>query len=177
MEIITIYGITLGSIFLSLAFIRALYYLSPLKNVLSVLISKHFTYPYIFHRHLLIGPWTPAGVLMNVCYFAANLLCLLVFVSSASDLARRAGELSLVNMPFLFAAPNLGFLADILGISLHVSRKIHHSVALMSIFLLIIHISVMILAVRPVFLLQDDSNLFALIVSLISMREGYHHLT
>lgn len=160
-NITTIYAIALGAIIFTLIFMKVLYCLAPLKSVVSVLFLKYLYYPYLLDRHRLIGPWTCVGTLFNLIYVAANLLGLLLWATSASEIGRRAGELSLANMVFLFAA-QIPF-SDILGVSFHTSRKMHRSAAWMSVVLLIIHIVTPILINRIDFAVRD--NIFAVIVS------------
>lgn len=63
---------------------------------------------------------------------------LLFWTSPGSDIGHRAGDLSLMNMAFPFVTPHL-ILSDILGVSLRTCRKIHCSMAWMSVLLLTIH--------------------------------------
>lgn len=165
MEIITVYAIAAGGIFSVAILVRCLYCLAPLKSVVSILLSKHLIYPYFLARHHFVGPWTRAGVLISLLYLASNIFCLLFDVSFASDIGRRAGDLSLVNMVVLFATPHLGLLADIIGLSLHSCQKIHRAAGGMSILLLTIHIVIAILIERVGFSLKNVDNLFAAIVS------------
>lgn len=74
MEIPAIYAIAAGGIILSFVLVKALYYLAPLKSIVSVLVSKYLIYPYFLGRSQFIGPWTRAGVLLHVVYLATNLL-------------------------------------------------------------------------------------------------------
>jgi hypothetical protein len=82
----------------------------------------------------MLGPWSRAGVVIQLAYLAMNLFCILVElsrtglrVSSFSNAGRRAGTLAEVNMIPLLAGPHLAFLADRFGLSLKTSRGIHRS--------------------------------------------------
>lgn len=165
MEIPAIYAIAAGGIIFSFVLVKALYYLAPLKSIVSVLVSKYLIYPYFLGRSQFIGPWTRAGVLLHVVYLATNLFCLFFGAASDSHVGRRAGELSLVNITFLFLAPYLSLLADILGVSIRTCRKIHRSTAWMSVLLLTIHIVIAILINRTAFPARDVNNFYAIIVS------------
>jgi ferric-chelate reductase len=58
MDTADIYAIAAGGILVFLILARVLLYLSRLTTVVSVFVSKHFTYPYLINRHRLFGPWT-----------------------------------------------------------------------------------------------------------------------
>lgn len=85
-DIITVYAIAASSLFSVAILTRSLYYLAPLKNVVSILFSKHLIYPYFIARHHFISPWSRLSVLTSAIYLVANLLCLLFNASSTSDI-------------------------------------------------------------------------------------------
>jgi hypothetical protein len=120
MDILTIYAITVGSIFTSLVIFRALKVFTPWSNTINVFISRYLTYPYVLGRHSILGPWTRAGVSLHLIYLAINLLLLFFNHISMAAAGRRAGTLSLLNMIFLLASWHLSNLADIFGISLRI---------------------------------------------------------
>lgn len=72
-------------------------------------------------------------------------------------------------MAFLFAAQTP--LSDVLGVSLHTSRKIHRSAARMSVALLIIHIVTPVLINRIDFTVRD--NICAIIVSYLFFKKRH----
>lgn len=72
MELTTIYAIATGGLYSIFILLRALRYFTPLISTISILISKHLTYPYFLDRHISIGPWTRAGVLVHMFYAALN---------------------------------------------------------------------------------------------------------
>ena len=111
MDITNVYAIAAGGVFASLILIRLLSYLIQLKSIVSVLIFRHLTYPYLLDRHRLFGPWTRSDVLIHLLYVTMNVFCLCFPGLLASDTGRRAGTLSLVNMVFIFAGVHLSFLA------------------------------------------------------------------
>jgi len=85
-------------------------------------------------------------------------------------------------MILVFAGPHLGFLADLLGLSMSTYRHLHRSVAIMSCSLTLFHVLVAV-ALHPSFGLDLPQNLFAVIVSvrsschslkLTSQREDQH---
>jgi hypothetical protein len=82
MNPIQIYVVAAGGTFLLLALVHLLPYAIPFFTRLSLFISKHLTYPYVLHRHHILGPWTRAGVAMQLTYLAVNVFCVAVFYLS-----------------------------------------------------------------------------------------------
>ncbi|KAF4768866.1 hypothetical protein HAV15_008768 [Penicillium sp. str.  len=76
----------------------------------------------------------------------------------------RAGTLSVINMSFLFLAHHLGFLANAMGFSLMVCKRIHRAVGWMTGVLLGSHIIMAMITDRKSWILREKPNLFALIV-------------
>lgn len=164
MDFISIYAITAGGILGTLFLIRVASSLMTLSNTISVMILKHLSYPYILNRHRLIGPWTRANVLSCFAYIAVNVFFVAYRAQSAVRAGRRAGTLTLVNMAFLVLATHLSFLADILGISLRTCRRIHRAMGYTTTGLLAFHVVITLLVQQDKFPLDNQGNLFALIV-------------
>ncbi|KFZ02687.1 hypothetical protein V500_00025 [Pseudogymnoascus sp. VKM F-4518 (FW-2643)] len=146
MDAIQIYAIAAGGTLCIFAFVNLLPLLIPLVTRISNFVSKHFRYPYILHRHRILGPWTRAGVVIQLAYLAINLFCVVVVLSwdglkavNFSDAGRRAGTLAEVNMIPLLAGPHFAFLADLLGLSLKTIRGIHRSAGWMTAALVLLH--------------------------------------
>jgi hypothetical protein len=99
-------------------------------------------------------------------YITANIFCTSFHTSSISEAGLRAGTLSLINIVPLFAGPHLGFLADLLGVSINIYRRIHRSAGLMSFLLTLFHVIVGLTSITP-FVIMAGQNLFALIVSTV----------
>lgn len=164
MEFVAIYAIAAGGILGALFVVRVAPSLMSLSSTISVMNSKHLSYPYILDRHQLFGPWTRANVLLYLVYLAVNVFFVAYQTQSAVGFGHRAGTLSLINMGFLVLATHLSFLADILGVSLQTCQRIHRAVGYTTSGLLTLHI-IAILAIRyQKFPLHDQRNLFALIV-------------
>lgn len=144
MDILTIYAIAIGGIFLSLVIYRALKVFAPWSNAMNVFIYQHLAYPYVLGRHSLLGPWTRAGVFLHLIYLAINLLLLFFNSISMAASGRRAGTLSLLNMIFLLASWHLSNLADILGISLRIYRRMHRAAGWMVVALVVFHVLAML---------------------------------
>ena len=125
------YATAIGSIVIIFVLANFLPRITRLVKHISLLISRHLTYPYLLHRHIFLGPWSRADVLVQLIYIAANIICLIFKVSTMSksnlptfqvstilESSLQAGTLSLINMIPVFAGPHLGFLADLLGLSI-----------------------------------------------------------
>ena len=138
-----IYALAAGGTFL-LIFLKYSPYIVRLTKYKWVL--KHLSYTYLVGRHRFVGPWSRAGVLIQLFYVSINIFCLLFRASKVSDAGLRAGKLSLINMIPLLSGPHHGFMADFLGISLTTYRAIHRSGGLMTIVLASCHILISLIA-------------------------------
>lgn len=98
-----------------------------------------YFYPRLFQRHRFIGPWTYAEVAIRLLYLAANLLSILFGASAASEVATRAGSLSLINMVPVYFGIQMSFAADLHGVHLSKYRVIHTTTGCMSVLLGILH--------------------------------------
>lgn len=164
MESSQIYSLVLGGSFALLLLVNSLPLIARLARYLSPLISKHLTYSYVLHRHRFLGPWSRAGVLVQLIYFTGNICCLKFWGTTVSQAGLRAGTLATINLIPLFAVPHLGTLADLLGVSLNTFRQIHRSAGVMAVLLTIFHVVVMVASQHP-FPLDLSQNKFAVIVS------------
>lgn len=163
MEFITLYIIAAGGIFLLLALMQVAPSVKALAETLSRWISKHLTYPYLLGRHSIMGPWTRVAVLFALAYGVLNIFFVTFRASSISEIGRRAGSMSLLNMALLFPFLQLCLLAHIIGVSFHTCRRVHGAVAWMTTALLALHITIAVFKQQK-FLLHDQDNLFAVIV-------------
>jgi hypothetical protein len=129
MDIISIYAITAGGVFVTLFLIIVLPYLYHLAQIIELYISRYLIFLFLFGRHRFAGPWTRAAVLVHLLYTTFNLFCLCFRVSSSADFAGRAGTLAVVNMVALFMAGNPSVYSDIFNISRHTCLQIHQATA------------------------------------------------
>ena len=162
-DITQAYAIAAGGIFTTLFFVNLLPYVMRFTQRVLVVMCKHLTYPYAIRRHRLFGPWTRAGVLVQLVYITANLFCLSYRVSKISQAGLRAATLSLINLTPLFAGPHLGFVADLLGISLTTYRQVHGTAGLGSFGLLAFHVLQAVSGGS--YSLATRRNVFGLVVS------------
>jgi hypothetical protein len=185
MEYMILYAIAAGGIFLLLVLVRIAPWFGLLAEALSRFVAKqaealsrfvakkaealsrcvakHLAYPYLLGRHRLIGPWTRLAVLLSLAYGLVNIFFVTFRASSSSEMSRRAGTLSLLNMALLYPFMQLGVFADVLGLSFDTCRSVHGAAAWMTSALLALHIVVAMLDQQK-FSLHEQSNLFAVIV-------------
>lgn len=164
MDIVAIYAIAAGGIFVLFFFVQTLSSVTSWADFFRIFASRHLTLPFIVRRHRLCGPWTRAGVLLHLTYMAVNLLLLFFKINSLAGAGRRAGELALVNLVFPLSAIHLSYLADLLGITWKSCRKIHRATGWMAVSLLLFHIIVALQTQDFTFPLREVRNLFALLV-------------
>jgi hypothetical protein len=164
MDITKIYAIIIGGSFGLLLLINGLPLITRIVRYLSPLVSKHLIYRYILHRHQLLGPWSRAGVLVQLIYIAGNICCFKFWDTTISQAGLRAGTLAIINLIPLFTGPHLSTLADLLGVTLSTFRQIHRSAGVTAVMLTIFHVLVMV-ASQPSFPLDLAQNRFAVIVS------------
>src|SRR5437588_11910258 len=112
----------------------------PFIKKISLFASKHLIYPQFIRRHQLLGPWTLAGIFIQLVYMAVNVFCFSFRVSSISNAGLRAANLSLINMIPLFLGLHLSLLADLFGVSLGTFWLVHRSAGILSVALLLFHV-------------------------------------
>ncbi|KAG9248447.1 putative metalloreductase [Calycina marina] len=162
MDTSTIYAIVVGGSFCLLLLMNGFPLFARLIRYLAPLVSQHLVYCNVLNRHRLLGPWTRAGVMMQLIYFAGNACCLRFWDTTASQAGLRAGTLAVINMIPLFAIPYLGSLAHLLGVTLGTTRQIHRSAGVMAAVLTMFHVLIM-MASQSSFPLSQPKNMFAVI--------------
>jgi hypothetical protein len=133
--------------------------------------SQLLLYPDVVGRHRYLGPWRPVDFIHPVLYLSINSFCVVFRAKSVQAAGLRAANLAIINAIPLFSGPHLGFLADILGVSLSTHRSVHRLAAIMVVLLLMVHCLAAI-AGKDSFPLRIAENMWALIVSL-----HHHHQT
>lgn len=172
MEVIYIYVIAVGGIFTILFLLTLRPHLVQFIDYLVLWKSKYLTYPQILRRHLLLGPWSPAGFVVHAAYIAVNVSCLEFWKLTTTEAGLRAANLALINMMPLLLGTHLSFLADLFGVSLKTFRIMHRSAGLMSFVLMLLHVLIRV-ASRVSFSLSVPENLYGLIVR--SQTLNSHH--
>lgn len=156
MDVTQGYAIAAGGIFVLLLIVKNIPFFQQILSALAILMAKHLTFPLLVRRHRLLGPWSRAGVLLQLLYFAMNMLCMTFRVSSVKEAGARAGTLATTS----FFGFHMSFLPDLLGISLLNYRM----AGWLSCFLGVIHVLATIHG-EPSFLCVMPKNLYAVIVS------------
>ena len=129
-----------------------------------ILLRKYFLYPLLLRRHRLLGPWTRAGVIYQIIYLTANIFCICFKVSTASDMAKRAANLSLINMVPAYFSLYLSFVCTLLGVQLPKYRIFHRSIGTISVLLGLLHTTVEATG-KPLLSPNNSTQIFKLIVS------------
>ncbi len=165
MEITQIYAVAAGG---ALAFLVIVKLWLSITRILrfqtSGFLLKHVVYPYLLRRHRCIGPWTRGSVLLHVFYIAAVIFCNSFRVDSLTQASIRAGKMALINSIPLYLGFHLGFIADVLGISLRVFSRLHGSIAFISTALGLFH-AVVSMASGPNSLHDGTRRTYGLAVS------------
>lgn len=116
MDVLDIYAIAAGGIFLAFFMIQTRSVLINWIESFSVLLSRHLTLPVLIYRYRIFGLWTRSGVLVHLIFVTINITLLFFRTDSLTRASRRAGELALINIIFPLAAIHLGYLANLLSI-------------------------------------------------------------
>lgn len=163
MDVTQFYAIAAGGCIALLFIVHTLIRLSWLFKPCVALLRKYFLYPLLLRRHRLLGPWTRAQVASQLIYFAANAFCTCFKISTASDVATRAGHLSLINMVPAYLGFHLSFVCTLLGVSLPTYRLFHASTGTMSIILDLLH-AVISAVGKPTLGMKGSGQIFKMIV-------------
>ena len=170
MDITQGYAVALGGVLATLALasllptksLSSFSYLPPIARPPLRRAVRYLIYPYVLRRHQFLGPWTWADVMVQLVYITGNAFCV-GFRSSFAEAGLRSGSLSLINLIPLYLGPHLGFLADLLGLSLSTFRRVHRSAGLLSSCLVLFHA----LAVINRFTLGDRRHISAVVASIL----------
>lgn len=135
------YGRSIGLALFSHFILPLLAVIAQYGRSLALTMSRYFVYPWVIERHALIGPWNAACIILHLFFLAVNVFCLTFRVASVSHAGRRGGTLALTSLSPLLLGFHLGFVADLLGVSLHVFRRVHRSVAIMAFSLATFHVA------------------------------------
>ena len=165
MEILTVYALAAGCVLISLGVTRALVCIQPWSNAINAFVVKHLAYPYFLGRHSFLGPWSRAGVLVHLGYATLNLFLIFFRAPSLGIAGNRAGTLSLINAVFLIASLHLSSLADLLGVSLKICRRVHRAAGWAALALISFHIAAMLRIHGSENLGKNPRALFVTIVS------------
>lgn len=91
-------------------------------------------YPYACRRYRYFGPLSGIEALLQATYWGGTTACNVVGVRNLAGASSRAGRLSVINHVPSFFANQLGFAADLVGVSLQSLARFHGSVGRMASF-------------------------------------------
>lgn len=174
MDITEKYAITIWGVFLFLLLANFRRLLRLCTQAFLLLITR-LSYVRILRRFKHIGPWHINTIFLLAFFFGGNVY--LTFFNgffklvSVKETSARAANLSLINLVPVIAGPSQSFLASLFGLSLRSFQKIHRSLALLSLFLVLVHVAAVIVS-QGTFSLRIVRNVWALVVSERSRHSG-----
>lgn len=124
-----IYLCTLSGISMGLMVVRIARYPRPNREIIPRRIIRHMDIPYCLDRHRFMGPWTRKDVLILLTSLAMNVAA--IVFPHPKNMVSRVANMALYNMVFICLFPNLNTHAELLGISIASSRKLHRLLASM----------------------------------------------
>ncbi|KAI9777795.1 MAG: hypothetical protein M1839_008590 [Geoglossum umbratile] len=108
----------------------------------TVFILKHLCYPVLWRRRSGSTDMTRLQGILTALFIAANILCSLIGVRNVSDLNRRSGILSLINMMPMFLGGRTNLFADLLGLRLDHYGTLHRWIGRVCVLQGILHGSI-----------------------------------
>lgn len=102
-------------------------------------VSSYLVYPTVAHGGKSFDRWSRRDVLLLLAYIGATISCIVLPLSGINQIILRSGTLAVVNVIFCYAGPYLGFLADVLGLSLRSCRRLHGTVGTLAVGLAALH--------------------------------------
>lgn len=172
MEITQWYAIVVASAASSFLLLNLFAYLALFRGHISLIVSKHLTFPYVLSRHALLGPWSAADVLLQMVYLTVNVFFLSFRVTDMSQAGVRAGTLSLINMAPLFGGLHHDFLADLFGSSLKTCQRVHRSAGFAAFACAALHVIIAAMSKSPV-LRTLSLHPFLIIVRALRLHHGF----
>ena len=166
MEITQIYAIATMGFFAALLLIRFGVILQQSLSRYNLLYFKDFLFALLVRRHRFFGPWTRVQAISVVLYTIANVAGLAVGTTNVKDAGDRAGVLSLINIIPCYFGLHLGFVSDLLGLSLRTYRQFHASAGSMSFVLGLLHVIINLATVGDTELFQASGQLLSFLASL-----------
>jgi len=161
------YAITIWGVFLVLLLANFRRLLKLFTRAFQLLLTR-LSYVRVLHRFRHIGPWNLNTIFLLAFFLGLNIY--LTFfngffkLASIKQSSARAANLSLINLVPVIAGPSQSFLASIFGLSLRTFQKVHRSLALVSLLLLLVHVVAAIIS-QGAFSLRVLRNVWALVVS------------
>jgi hypothetical protein len=115
-------------------------------------------------RPKYISRWSGIEICMLLGYMAGNVICIAIGTPPLSVAGRRAADLALISMTLLCITPHLGFLTNLLRLSLTTVHRLHLSVGIVTCLLLVLHVVGTVGTGTPLNFGRSE-NIWALIVS------------
>lgn len=132
-------------------------------NTIGRVASDYLIYPTVVRGGKCLDRWSRRDALLLLGYVGATISCVVFPDPSIDQAIRRSGTLSVVNFIFCFAGPYLGFLADLLGLSLRSCWRLHALVGGCAVALAVSHAAAAS-AAKERLDLHAPKDVFALVV-------------
>ncbi|KAH8691849.1 hypothetical protein BGW36DRAFT_419333 [Talaromyces proteolyticus] len=100
---------------------------------------KYLLYKDVIRQNNVLGPWTAAELLVSLAYIFVNVFSVLYPRVSLIRMCKQSGTVAFINTIFLYCSHNISFVADVLGVTPRVWRRLHRTVAWMVGVLTTIH--------------------------------------
>lgn len=137
-------------------------------------VLRHLILRQFIKRHSLIGPISWLSFLSHMIFWAGTATCNLWGFPSRREIGLRAGKLALLNFGPLVFSSNLGFAANLLGLSLKSFKQAHRALAVMSAVQSSLHVGISLADGR--FSVKDRKQLFGLLVGYLRLAEAATNL-
>lgn len=143
----------------------------PPLTAISRVIKDYLTYPTVVTSGKFLDHWSLSDVLLLVLYVGANVVCTVLPLSGVDQIVLRSGTLSVLNLILCFMGPYLGFLADVLAVSVSSCRRLHAAAGTLGAMLAVVHASTAA-AVNKTLNLHAQKDVFALMVGQFVYKMG-----
>jgi hypothetical protein len=161
MEITHIYSLVVGGILVVILVHR---FLHAITNILHSSTFQHWVFRNLVYPQLhLILPLTYYEVFLQIMYWGGTITSNVVGVNGLRDASFQAARLSIINLTPLLLSSYLGLISYIVGLSSYSVRRIHGSVALVTLLEAIFHVATALVVHKPLSF-KPQRNLYGLIV-------------
>lgn len=163
MDSVEIYSIAAGSVLTLLILYQILARLiMTVVPVVRGFWDRHVLYRYVLRRRRFFPGLSRAKFFFGFLYWTGNIISVCVSGISWQSVSVRTGNLALVNLLPLYCSSQLGYGADLLGLSLSTMKSIHRHVAIMVCVNALIH--TIITLEKTGWQIRETSRLFGLFV-------------
>ena len=144
--------------------------LIALQRTIRKPLLKHLSYsPAVYSLRFKLQ-WSRAEVLAELAYLGFSIFCVCFKSHNLESSGRRAANMCIGNLIFLYITPHLDALTNTLGLRWRTVRRAHGSFGIMAILLLVFHIVAFVLS-KASFSMNVAENKSAVVVSHRSFQQ------